>query len=276
MKLKRAHKFCRELAETAAGHHIPMAAAGLSYFLMLSVFPMLICLYSMLGSLFPQRGEILRFLGGLLPEDALQIVLDYLGYVSSHLSRSMLFLALIVMASASSTVFRIIDREMGELWGSRRFTGFFSWLFSFCFSLIFLAAIYFSVLLVVSGKWFLDFADRHIMFMNISDSWRWWRFVLLFLLLLALLSGVYKITSPRGRVLRLLPGAAAAAAALVAVSILFSAFIGASVKYPLIYGSLASVFVMMFWLYICGEILFYGGVLNVVLNGREEKPERTA
>ena len=254
------------------GHYkrrqIPMAAAGLSYFLTLTFFPMLICLYTMLGAQFPRQGEILRFFGGVLPEETIGIILDFLGYVSGHMSNTMLVVAITVMLSSSSASFRIIDRQIGAMWGKPRFSGFFALIFSFCFSLIFLAAVYFSVLVVVTGKWFLEFADRHIMFMNISDSWQWGRFVLLFLLLFVILSGLYKLTSPRGRTLLLLPGAALAALALVAVSIVFSAVIGASVKYPLIYGSLASIIVMMLWLYICGMILFLGGALNVALNGR--------
>ena len=46
---------------------------------------------------------------------------------------------------------------------------------------------------------------------------------------------------------------------------MFSAFIGASVKYPLIYGSLAGVIVVMLWFYTCGMILLLGGALNVAL-----------
>ena len=80
-----------------------------------------------------------------------------------------------------------------------------------------------------------------------------------------MLCGVYRITAPKGKPGRLLPGAALAAAALVALSILFSAFIGASAKYPLIYGSLAGVIVIMLWLYSCGVILFLGCALNVTL-----------
>lgn len=253
---------------------ISTAAAGLSYFLTMTFFPMLICLYTMLGALFPRRGEILRFFEGVLPEDAISVILDYLGYVSDHMSSTMLILALTVMASSSSTAFRIIDRRIGAMWGKPRFTGIFAWLFSFCFSLIFLAAVYFSVLVVVTGKWFLEFADRRIMFMNISESWRWGRFVLMYLLLFVILSGVYKLTSPRGRPLQLLPGAALAALALVAVSILFSAAIGASAKYPLIYGSLASIIVMMLWLYLCGVILFLGGAFNAALNRQQSQNRR--
>ena len=101
--------------------------------------------------------------------------------------------------------------------------------------------------------------------MNISDSWQWARFLLLGLLLFALLSMVYRVTAPRRPAVRLLPGALLATAALLALSIGFSAMIGASARYPLLYGSLASVIVLMLWLYTAGNILFLGAALNVAL-----------
>ena len=39
-------------------HHLPRSAAGLSYFLTLSFFPTLICLYTMLGRLSPGPEEV--------------------------------------------------------------------------------------------------------------------------------------------------------------------------------------------------------------------------
>lgn len=250
---------------------LPMAAAALSYFMTMTFFPLLICLYTMLGGAFPASGEILRFLGGLLPESTIEAILDYLGYVSDNLSTSMSVMAVTVMATSSAAAFRTIDRVMGEMRGARRYSGVFALVFSFCFSLIFLAAIYFSVLLILTGKWFLEFVDRHVMFVNISSSWRWGRFILLYLLLFIMLCGVYRITAPRGRPVRLLPGAALASVALVAVSILFSVFIGASTKYPLVYGSLASIIIMMIWMYTCGLILFLGNALNVSLERLERQ-----
>ena len=80
-----------------------------------------------------------------------------------------------------------------------------------------------------------------------------------------MISGVYRISAPKNGSLRLLPGAALASAALVAVSIIFSAFIGASAKYPLLYGSLTSAIVIMLWFYTCGVILLLGGALNVAM-----------
>ena len=244
---------------------IPIAAAGLAFFLTLTFFPLLICLQTMLGSMFPSSEELRSMLTMLLPADTVATIQDYLRYAAANRSDTMLAMALTVVASSSAAAFRVMDRVMGGMRGGRRFPGTAGLVFSFCFSLLFLAAIYLSVILIGTGRWFLDYADRHIFFMNISDSWRWWRFVLLFLLLFMLLCGVYRITALRSRSCRLLPGAVFGSAALVAVSAVFSVFIGASAKYPLVYGSLAGVIVIMLWLYACGVILFLGCALNVAL-----------
>ncbi len=252
------------------GHRIPIAAAGLGFFLTLSFFPLLICLQTMLGSAFPTSEELRGFLSVLLPADTVSAIQEYLRYVASNRSDTMLAMALSVVASSSAAAFRVVNRVMGEMRGVRRIRGVFSLVFSFCLSLLFLAAIYLAVILIGTGRWFLDYADRHIYFMNISESWRWWRFVLLGLLLFVMICGVYRITARRSAHVRLLPGAALASAALVAVSVVFSAFIGAGVKYPLIYGSLAGVIVIMLWLYTCGVILFLGNAVNVTLERLRE------
>ena len=231
----------------------------------MTFFPLLICLQSMLGSLFPATEELRGVLGVLLPQTTVAAILDYLRYIAANQSNTMVVMALTVVATSAAAAFRTIHRVIGEMRGRRRYSGAFALAFSFCFSLFFLAAIYFAVVLISTGKWFLDFADRRIYFMNISDSWQWARFGLLFLLLFAMISGLYRITAPRDGGVRLLPGAALASVALVAVSVVFSAFIGASAKYPLIYGSLAGVIVIMLWLYTCGVILFLGAGLNIAL-----------
>ena len=63
-------------------------------------------------------------------------------------------------------------------------------------------------------------------------------------------------------------GAVAAAILIVLVSVLFSWFISMSSRYPLIYGSLASIVIFMLWMYICGQILIMGNALNVVRRHR--------
>lgn len=246
-------------------NHIPRAAAALAYFLMLSLFPILVCLYEMLGSMFPSTESLAAFLEPLLPDNAVDTILDFIVYVSENHSRTMLMMSLAAMATTSAGAFRVIDNVTGEMRGEKRFTGLGALLFSFVFSIVFLISLYFAAILMLTGNWLMSFLDEHISFIHVSDSWQWGRFVLLFLLILVITTGLYKITQPRHRSCLVLPGAAAASVLLVAVSVLFSYFISASVKYPLVYGSLASVMILMFWFYICGNIIIGANILNIVL-----------
>ena len=70
-------------------------------------------------------------------------------------------------------------------------------------------------------------------------------------------------------------GALAATLAMVGVSIAFSLFIGASARYPLVYGSLASVILLMFWLYTACVVIYCGAAVNIALrNVRDERQQR--
>ena len=60
------------------------------------------------------------------------------------------------------------------------------------------------------------------------------------------------------------------ALAMVACSVLFSWFIGMSSRYALVYGSLASLIILLVWLYLCGNILILGNVFNYVWYRRKQ------
>ncbi len=251
-------------------NHISRASAGLSYFFMLSLFPLLICLNSMLGSLFPSAEEIENILRGLLPLETVNTLMEYLAYVSSNSSNKMVTVALVALATSSAAGFRIIDKVMNEIRGVKRERKQFAFLMSFVYSLVFLSAIYFAALLIASGGWFIRFVDENVSIINISKNWEWLRFLLLFFVLFVFILGAYRVCSPKEESTVLVPGAFWASFAIVAVSFIFSWFIGMSIKYPLIYGSLASVMIMLLWLYIFGNLLFLGNVLNIALEKKTE------
>ena len=60
-------------------------------------------------------------------------------------------------------------------------------------------------------------------------------------------------------------GALLASLALAAASAIFSLLVGGSAQYSLVYGSLASVIIMLVWLYLCGNVLILGSVFNFIL-----------
>jgi uncharacterized BrkB/YihY/UPF0761 family membrane protein len=63
-------------------------------------------------------------------------------------------------------------------------------------------------------------------------------------------------------------------ACLGVISILFSAIVGMTMRYKLIYGSLASIIILMVWLYFCSIIIILGGALETVVLRYKENPNR--
>jgi len=155
---------------------------------------------------------------------------------------------------------------MGEIQGKMRFSGIWGGVFSFVFSIVFLAAIYVSGLVILSGKWLIQILETHLGFERFLSLWTWVRFVILFLILFGMIYGIYIISAPREtKKTHRLPGALAASVFLVVASILYSNLISASLKYAILYGSLASFVILMIWLYTCAIILIMGNVFNISL-----------
>ena len=64
--------------------------------------------------------------------------------------------------------------------------------------------------------------------------------------------------------LPVLPGAVVGGLAILVVSIVFSTMISASARYTLVYGSLASLIILMLWLHLMGTIILIGGLVNLL------------
>jgi len=264
--------YVRELIEIYVKNHVSRSAAELSYFLTLSVFPTLICLHAMLVKFLPGISLTMDELNGLIPSETLEIITDYLRYVSTHSSRALITAGVIGMATTSAAAFRSIHSIMGEIQGVSRFRGLFALVFSFVFSLLFMAAIYFAVIVMATGDWLISFIGRVFPTLAGLALWSVLKFPLMLIIFVLIIYGLYRITAPSDIRGTFFQGAVSAAVILVLVSVVFSWFISMSTRYPLIYGSLASIIIFMLWIYFCGQILIMGNALNVVL--RRHKPPK--
>jgi membrane protein len=63
----------------------------------------------------------------------------------------------------------------------------------------------------------------------------------------------------------LLPGSMVAAATWMAVSVLFKVYVRHFSHFGLLYGSLGTLIILMFWFYLSGAAILVGGVINAVL-----------
>jgi len=257
---------------------VSRSAAELAYFLVLSFFPALICINAVIGTLELDVASLLEEASLIIPAGALAVLTEYVGYITTNQSRTLLVAGIVMMLFSASAAMRSLMNVMDDIYERRTYVGIWQIVASVAFSVLFLLTIYLSLVVVLTGNWFFhlleDLIHRipRLQGLKLPWDWQWMRFVILFCLVLVFVMLLYKATAPRGRPRApVLTGAFLATAALVSFSILFSYFIGLSSRYSLVYGSLASVVILLIWLYLCGTIVILGSVVNRVWYGRKRR-----
>lgn len=257
MKNWRITRVLMSMADTFLARRVTRSAAELAYYMVMALFPAIICMYDLLALILRDPTAVLRIVETLVSE--------FLTYVSGNTSEVMFFAALLVMITSASAAFRAMAAIVGEIHGAKRFGIVRSTIVSVIFSVAFLLVLYLCILLMLTGKHFLLWLDALLPHVSIVWSWTWLRFLILFAILLMMILILYRLTTPRRPQHRVLPGAVFSAVAIVCMSILLSWLIGRSTKYSLVYGSLASVVILLFWFQAFGLLLILGVVLNHAL-----------
>lgn len=271
--LDKIVRFVKNFIRIYTDTQVTIASAALSYYFTMTFFPLIICLYTMLGNSYDQAMRIVQFLKSFASEEAIDLISDFLVYVASNNSPAMMVAGLAVLVTSASAASRSIQTTIGRMQGGVKFKAFMYFAFSILFSLVFLAAIYFAMLVMLTGRQFITTVNKLLPFIDISHSWNWMRFLVMGGIFFVLVWGVYETAKRNCDEYSTFPGTVVTTVALVAESLLFSVFIGRSAKYPLVYGSLASLILLMLWLYSCCLIIYVGAAVNIALRDTHQQTE---
>ena len=247
---------------------IPLHAANTGFFLILSLFPALVLLLSIIRYTPLDVHSLLGFLEGiipeaLLPEVELLVVSTYENTSGAVVSLS----AATALWSASRGIYGLITglNTIYQVAEHRSFlqVRLLSVLYTFAFLLVLLL----TLVLHVFGTGLLELmAGSSIPFFRFLSGVVDLRFFLLVFLQTALFSAMFMALPNRKNALGdSLPGAFLASIGWLVFSHLFSLYVEFFPTYSRIYGSVYAVALSMLWLYCCISIVFYGGVLNRIL-----------
>ena len=280
-KLLRAHppiRFVVDAADVYFTKCVSRAAAELAYFLILTFFPIMICISAFVNELHLDLSALMDHADPFLPEGVLVIFRDYLTYIDTNQSSAMLITGAFLTILFASAAVRGLMNFMRELYGRATFRGVGQLAASILFSVLLLATIYLSLAVVVTGNWFFHLLGQLLKLENLVDrfvTWQWVKYLLLFGMVFLFILLLYRFAAPLDKPRPpVVPGAFGASVALAIASMIFSFLMGNSTRYSLIYGSLASVIIMLVWLYLCGNILIMGNVVNYVLFTHRRERDR--
>ena len=229
----------------------------------MTFFPLIICVYTLLGNNYEQAIRVIEFLQPFLPERGYETISWFTEYIADNYSIPMMVFSLSVILVTASAGIRSLETAVGQMQGRRRYEGFSFFFFSVVLSLAFLFLVYSGIVAMFMGETVLSRVSVVLPFLQTDNVWLDLRYPLFFVLAFILNYLIYLVCRSREDHYSIAPGALLSTLLLVGVSALFSRFINASIKYPLIYSSMASLILIMFWLYCCCVSVYSGAVLNI-------------
>ena len=144
---------------------VARAAAALAYFLILTLFPLLMCVNFFIGLLPLSPEDVFSALDSILPRESLSLILDYLDYVSAipqSQSTPLLLACLFTIGLSASAGLRTLLQTMDELYQVRRINSLHRLVLSVSLSLLFLLTIYLSIVVIFTGEWFFRLLESRL------------------------------------------------------------------------------------------------------------------
>lgn len=134
-------KFVREMAEIYFGKNVGRSSAELAYFLILTFFPILICINAFIGVLNVDPESVLRGLEPFLPPSLLGVMAEYLNYITVNESAGLLAAGIFMTLFFASGAVRSLMNIMDDIYGRKGYGGILQVVVSVLFSILLLITI---------------------------------------------------------------------------------------------------------------------------------------
>ncbi|SDT29031.1 membrane protein [Paenibacillaceae bacterium GAS479] len=252
---------------------VPALGAQLTYYLLLSFFPFLIFLVSLLGYLNLNGDELINEFILMLPEDGGNTVRTILSEVSVGSSGTLLSIGMIGTIWAASNGINAVIKGINKAYDEEENRPFWKVRgISLLATIVLAIVIILVVVLLIFGRVIGEYMFQKLDYpAGFEPIWTVVSFLLPLAAMILVFTLLYWITPNRKLNFRdVLPGACFATIGWIVTSILFSFYVSQFGNYTKTYGSLGGVIVLLVWLYLSSIIIVLGGEINAALRFDQE------
>ena len=266
-----AYRLIRAFAKKLRDDSISAFAAQAAFFIILSVFPFLMFLLTLLNYLPVSFQEFELFVIDLFPNIVGSVITDILTEVREQTSGTLLSVTVIAALWSASRGTLALVRGINAVYGYKETRNYFRVrAVSAVYTLVFAVLLIITLVLLVFGNQLYHLILSYIpllgdaAFLILSM-----RTLITTLLLISFFLLLYMvIPSHKVHFFEALPGAVLSAGGWLGFSFLFSFYLEHMGNFSRLYGSLAAIIVCMLWLYFCMYILFIGAEINMAFTNR--------
>lgn len=252
-------------------HRVARDSAALTYYLLFAMFPLLIFLSNLVGFFAVDIEGFLRQLGTIIPAEVLDLLIQYLRYVSRISSRTLMTFSLIFSIWFPMRAANALLLSVRKAYGMGRPTQFLRHQAKvFLYTICLILTILLSLVLVTVGRSVLNlcadcFHFSAILTDGFIELWSTLRFVFLGCIVFLALAVLYGLAQETRSVHYVWPGVLFSLTAWMILSLLFSLYVENAANYSVIYGSIGAIIVLLLWLYLSATMMIMGAEFNSVL-----------
>lgn len=278
--MERIRELWRRIMGFLGPMEISLHGAYTTFYIILSVFPVLVILFAILGHTAYGLEEFVQILRQFVPEAFLPMVMRILEGAYEHSSGTVLSLSVLTALWSASRGILGLLRGLNAVFGLQEDRSYLRTRgLCMVYTFLFLLVLVLTLVIHVFGTALLDHLRMStlpvLLFLtDVIDL----RYILLLGVQTALFTAMYAyIPNRRHGFWKCLPGAVVASLGWIGFSKLFSLYVEHFPSYANIYGSVYAVALAMIWLFCCVCIIFYGAALDRWLMERRGRtfPPRT-
>lgn len=247
--------------------------AQLAYFFLLSFFPLLIFIVSLLPYLNLNVEHVFDFIQSIVPIEVFLLAQGTLTEIlTSQNGGGLISIGVIGTIWSASKGVNALIKTLNGAYETKPKSGIITRTLSLAFTIALVIVILLALILPIFSQQFI-----FSLFSSVGaegtffDFWRAVRWAIPPLLIFIVLNLMYWIipnTDPKLKFISVLPGAIFSTISWLALIYGFSYYVNNFGNFTSTYGSIASVIILMLWLYFTGMILIFGGVLNASVANR--------
>ncbi|WAA12781.1 YihY/virulence factor BrkB family protein [Fervidibacillus halotolerans] len=255
-------------------HDVFGLSTQLAYFFLLSLFPLLITIFSLLPFLPIREEDILFFIEDFAPGETVAFIQNNLSEVLGNHSGKLLSFGIVATIWSASLGMNAIIRAVNRAYEVKENRRFFivrgmSALLTIAMIGVFLLALLLPVFGKQIGLYLFSKFGLTAGFLKVWNTLRWG---LSSIILLLVFSALYLLTpNKKMKDLTFFPGALFSTVGWMAVSSGFSYYVGNFANYSMTYGSLGVIIVLMIWFNLSGIIIILGGEINAIWDSLKKK-----
>lgn len=247
--------------------------AQLAYFFLLSFFPLLIFIVTLLPYLDLDQEYVFDFIQTMVPAEVFLLIQGTLTEIlTTHNGGGLLSIGVLGTIWSASRGVNALIKTLNGAYETEPKSGLINRGWSLVFTIALVVVILIVLFISIFGH---QFAYNLFNYLGVEESfadfWEKVRWILppaLIFIVLSLMYWIIPNTDPRLRVVSVLPGAVFSTVAWVVLIYGFSYYVNNFGNYASTYGSIAGVIILMLWLYFTGMILIFGGLLNASMHKR--------